>query len=240
MKTRTQTPAKSNKYYLKSGYGGYNPCILGNKAHRYCTGSTLPNCTAYATGRFAEIIGAKKCKYLGNTNAEKYWALAKKQGLECGQAPRSGAVMVWEGVGSKVGHVAVVESTNGVDAVRTSESGWSYTAAYSRNVNRSRGSGNWGQGESYRFLGFVYNPQINPHPTPENVTAIRYGDKGEDVRWLQWAIKKAGHSVTIDGKFGKDTQAKLKKAQKTWKLTADGIAGPKTQAKIRELYTLEG
>lgn len=240
MKTRTQTPAKSNKYYLKKGYGGYNPCILGNVKHRYCKGSVLVNCTGWATARFNEIIGAKSCKYLGNTNAEKYYALAKRQGLEVGQTPRPGAVMCWEGVGSKAGHVAVVESTNGVDAVKTSESGWGYTNLYWRSVTRVFADGNWGQGEEYVFQGFVYNPQINPYSTPKGITAIRYADKGDAVRWLQWAIKKAGYSVAIDGKFGKDTQSKLKKAQGKWGLSKDGIAGPKTQAKIRELYTLEG
>ena len=170
MTARTTLPAKTNKYYLKKGYGGYNPCILGNKKHRYCKGSVLVNCVGWATGRFNEIIGAKKCKYLGNTNAENFMALAKKQGLKVGSVPKVGACMVWAkgkvGVSSDgAGHVAIVEEVYNDESVLTSESGWGYTTKYFQNVKRSKGKNNrWGLDSKYTFLGFVYNP----------ATAIQY------------------------------------------------------------------
>lgn len=242
MKRCTTLPTKTNKYYLKKGYGGYNPCILGNSKHRYCKGSVLVNCVGWATGRFNEIIGAKNCKYLGNTNAENFYALAKKQGLTVGSKPRAGAVMVWgkgkAGVASDgAGHVAIVEHVINNASVQTSESGWGYTKAYVSFPTRNKGNGNWDLA-GYTFLGFVYNPQINPYANPTS-TIIKQGMEGEQVKWLQWAIVKSGHKIDIDGKFGPKTYKALKKAQKTWGLTVDGICGPKTQTKIKSLYTIE-
>lgn len=237
MKMRTTAPASTNKYYLKKPYG-YNPCILGNSKHRQYAHSVLVNCTGYVTGRFGETSGAKKCQYFGNTNAENYFALAKKQGLETGSEPREGAVICWQGVGSKAGHVAFVEKVISSTKVMTSESGWSYTNAYMLNKERAKGAGNWGLSSSYKFQGFVYNPNIDPFPATTK-TVLKEGAKGEDVKWLQWAIVRAGYSISIDGSFGPKTTAALKKAQKAWKLTVDGMCGPKTQAKIKSLYSLE-
>ena len=238
MKRQTSVPTKSDKYYLKKGYGGYNPCILGNSKHRYCKGSVLVNCVGYATGRFNALVGAKKCAYLGNTNAENLFALAKKQGLETGPIPRAGAAMVWEGVGTAVGHVAIVEKVKSETSVETSESGWSYTSAYVTFKTRSYGTGNWGLGSSYKFLGFVYNPNIEPYENPADTT-ITLGEKGEKVKWLQWALVRSGYKIAIDGSFGNATFKALKKFQKKYSLTVDGKCGPKTQAKIKALYTVE-
>lgn len=168
MTPRTTLPSKTNKYYLKKGYGGYSPCILGNSKHRYCKGSVLVNCVGWATGRFNEIGAYKKCKYLGNTNAENFLSLAKKQGLKTGMTPKVGACMVWAkgkaGVSSDgAGHVAIVEEVYDSERVLTSESGWSYTTKYFQNVKRTKGKdGRWGLKEGYTFLGFVYNPATEP------------------------------------------------------------------------------
>ena len=177
MTPRTTLPSKTNKYYLKKGYGGYNPCVLGNKKHRYCKGSVLVNCVGWATGRFNEIGEYKKCKYLGNTNAENFISLAKKQGLEIGQIPKPGACMVWAKgkVGKSsdgAGHVAIVEEVYDAERVLTSESGWGYTTKYFQNVKRSKGgNGRWGLSEDYTFLGFVYNPA-----TKEVYYKVKKGD----------------------------------------------------------------
>lgn len=234
MKQRTTAPAANNKFYLKKPYG-YNPCILGNKKHRQYPHSVLVNCVGYCTGRMGETSGAKACKYLGNTNAENFITLAKKQGLATGNTPRPGAVMVWSSAGA--GHAAFVEWTNWEDEVVTSESGWGYTMAYITNKTRKKGSGNWGQNSNYKFLGFIYNPNVEPYPTPAK-TAIRYGDSGNAVRWVQWAIKRSGYSVAVDGKFGPTTKKALKKFQKKYKLEPDGVAGPKTQEQIKTLYCI--
>lgn len=235
MKMQKGAPSKSDKFYLKKGYGGYNPCILGNKKHRYCKGSVLVNCVGFCTGRYNFTSGESTCKWLGNTNAENYIKLAKKQGLQTTTDPVPGGVMVWSSSGA--GHVAFVEKKNSATEVYTSESGWGYTVKYVQNKTRKKGKGNWGQGSDYKYLGCIVNPNIDLYEAPNRV--LKEGAKGEDVKWMQWAINRSGASCTVDGSFGPKTKAALKVAQGYWGLAKDGVCGPATQTKIKELYTIE-
>ena len=162
MKIRTTAPTTSNKFYLKKPWG-YNPCILGNKDNRQSKHSVLVNCTGCETGRFGEISGEKKCRYLGNTNAENYIALAKKQGLEIGTTPRPGAAIVWQGVGDSAGHTASVEKVISENEIQTFESGWSYKNSYALKKIRTNDNGNWGLSlAKYSNPMFIYNPNIEP------------------------------------------------------------------------------
>lgn len=240
MKQQTTVPSKTDKYYLKSGFGGYNPCILGNVQHRYCAGSVLVNCVGWATGRFAAIIGAGKVQYLGNTNAKNFIRLAKSQGLSTGMTPRPGACMVWSSSGA--GHVAIVEDVLNSNTVKTSESGWGYVNNYVTFPTRMKGSGNWGL-SGYTFLGFVYNPKVNPYHTP--AVTIQRGSAGESAKWLQWIlVKEKCYTINtasqVDGVIGAKSVKALKKFQKKYKLEVDGRCGPATRAVCKSLYTLEG
>lgn len=245
MKPFKGTPADNNKYFIVRAYGGYSPCIQGNTAHglRPFPGSVLPNCVGATTGAFNQIAGDPTCKWLGNTNAKNFAALAKKQGLEVGTVPRPGAAIVW-GSATGAGHVAFVNDVINDTTIETWESGWSYTTALTMNLTRHKGSGTWGQGSSYPFLGFVYNPNVNPYRTPRNVV-IKKGMRGDTVRWLQWVLlheKRYALNTKsqIDGAFGNGTLKALKAFQKAHGLQVDGYCGPATQKLIRELYTLEG
>lgn len=53
-----------------------------------------------------------------------------------------------------------------------------------------------------------------------------------DVKRLQLALKKAGHSVDADGLFGKGTQDAVKAFQRDHGLSADGIVGANTWAAL--------
>lgn len=165
-----------SKYYIRKSAGGFSPCIEGNGAFglRPFSGSVLPNCVGFATGRFNEKLELGSCKYLGNRNAKEFTIFAEQQGLEMGDDPVEGACMVWGGSGE--GHVAIVEEVIDNDTVRTNESGWSYRAEpIVRELTRKRGSGRWGQ--SYEFLCFIYPPGHQPDPKPERLTyKIRWGD----------------------------------------------------------------
>lgn len=72
-----------------------------------------------------------------------------------------------------------------------------------------------------------------PCPYAEPEKAVRYGDKGEGVRWVQWMLSKCGYSLKIDGSCGPETRAAIRAFQANYALETDGIAGPKTKAKLR-------
>ena len=244
-------PSNDDKYFIMKSYGGYSPCIQGNTAYglRPFVGSVLPNCVGAATGAFNKIIGENNCDLLGNTNAENFYALAQKQGLEVGNAPKPGGVMVWRcgstSTGSDgAGHVAFVNDVPSSSKVYTWESGWSYRNVVAENTTRYKGNGNWGENSKYTYLGCIYNPKVNPYPTPRNIT-IKKGTKGDAARWVQWVLVKEkcyllNNKSQIDGSFGNNSVTALKKFQKKYGLTADGYCGPATQAKMSELYTLGG
>lgn len=60
-----------------------------------------------------------------------------------------------------------------------------------------------------------------------------------DVLQLQNTLYALGFDVTIDGRFGSNTQKAVKNFQYTWgSLTIDGIVGPLTQAALDEAFQL--
>ena len=168
-------------YYIRKANGGLSPCIPGNNAYglRPFTGSTLPNCVAWATGRFnARLFGEgenAQCKYLGNRNAVDFTKWTTEQGLDWGMTPRVGACMVW---GHGEGHVAIVEEVISDTEVITSESGWSYRSQpIVREIRRKKGdNGRWGY--SYEFLMFIYPPGSPEPPKPDEPVyyTVRRGD----------------------------------------------------------------
>ncbi|MDQ0270508.1 D-Ala-D-Ala carboxypeptidase family metallohydrolase [Cytobacillus purgationiresistens] len=72
------------------------------------------------------------------------------------------------------------------------------------------------------------------------------GSSGADVRELQirvagWAADSASQTfVAVDGQFGPGTTAAVKRFQRAYGLSADGIAGPATHAKLNALETSTG
>lgn len=156
-KPRTTKPEAGNKYYITKAKGGYSNAIQGKPTDPDC--DVLSNCVGYAYGRFNEIGGYGCCKYLYPTNAENFIQYAK--GLEVGMIPKVGACMVWRkgatlSGSDGAGHVAIVEKVVSDTEVMTSESGWNSKAFWTQ--TRKKGSGNWGAGSGYTFLGFIYNP----------------------------------------------------------------------------------
>lgn len=163
---RTTKPEKGNKYYNTKANGGYSNAIKGSPTDKDC--DVLSNCVGYAYGRFNEIGGYGSCKYLSPVNAENF--IQYKGNLEVGQTPKLGACMVWQ-KGSTLsgsdgaGHVAIVEKVISDTEVLTSESGWGSSTPFWTQT-RNKGTGNWGQGSSYKFLGFIYNPAVSDGTKP--------------------------------------------------------------------------
>ena len=64
---------------------------------------------------------------------------------------------------------------------------------------------------------------------------LRRGDRDNDVRILQRALRQAGYDLEIDGVFGRITQECVKSFQATHGLVRDGIVGPLTWGKLKEV-----
>ena len=157
---RLTRPEAGNKYYITKGNGGYSNAVKGQPTDSLC--DVLSNCVGYAYGRFNEIGGYGKCKYLSPTNAENF--IQHCGGLTVGQTPKLGACMVWRKGNSLsgsdgAGHVAIVEKIISDTQIVTSESGWNSSPFWTK--TRNKGDGNWGAGTGYTFLGFIYNPAVS-------------------------------------------------------------------------------
>lgn len=78
--------------------------------------------------------------------------------------------------------------------------------------------------------GDIPTPTPTP-PTPETKPTLRRGDSGKWVTLAQTELINKGYScgsTGADGKFGKNTEAAVKRFQLDHGLTADGIIGEKT------------
>jgi len=156
---RTTKPEAGNKYYIRKASGGWSPAIKGSPTDKDC--DVLSNCVGYAVGRFNEIGGYGCCKYLKAVNAENFIQY-KDAELEVGQTPKLGACAVWRkgatlSGSDGAGHVAIVEKVISDTEIVTSESGWGSSTPFWTKT-RQKGSGNWGAGTGYTFIGFIYNP----------------------------------------------------------------------------------
>lgn len=72
--------------------------------------------------------------------------------------------------------------------------------------------------------------KTNPYQKPTK-TLVR-GKTGNDVRWMQFQLNKAGFTCAVDGSFGPSTEAVLKKYQSARGLSVDGSCGPATRAAL--------
>lgn len=223
---RNKKPDETNKYYLLKKYGGYALGIPGSNGGK----TVLPNCAGYAACRFNEYNHTGFMQFFPWwRNAEYFYVDGKNQGLKVGNTPKVGAIMCWQGIGDKAGHVAFVESVCADGSIVTSESAWGGSAFY--NSHRYKGdNGNWGMNaKTYKFIGYIYSPEPD---IPSGL--IRKGDKGDKVKWLQKALCENGYlrESEIDGEFGKITLGALLAYQFENKLSVDGICGTFTKQSI--------
>jgi N-acetyl-anhydromuramyl-L-alanine amidase AmpD len=78
----------------------------------------------------------------------------------------------------------------------------------------------------YGIPEWIEYPIVNPYKLPTR--NLKQGCEGEDVKWLQWNLYKAGYNIPITGLFDSETDKALRLYQKKHKLEVDGIAGPIT------------
>lgn len=191
---RTTRPTEADAWYYAN-----NPF--------YQSGYGMPNCTAYAWGRFAELLGSAPKLSLGN--AENWFGHA--DGYARGTTPRVGAVICWRkgqaGVGSDgAGHVAIVEAVNEDGTILTSESGWQSSAFWWTKTRAN--DGNWGASSAYTFQGFIYHPKDydSAGVTVEPITGNRYLTRAEmenNARYIWNYLGTQGWSINaVAGMLG--------------------------------------
>lgn len=193
-------PTKGNKYYNTTGVGGYSHCIVGKPTQAGL--NVLDNCVGWACSRFNQVYsyltGYKGMKYYQlNCNAEDFIKQGKKIGLKSQKEPITGGIMVWEGKGSKAGHVAFVEQRKSKTNVFTSESG--YNSFAFMNKTRTKGNGNWGANSNYKYLGCL----IDPAMTQDTIDFTEDLQKNLNKQW------KCG--LKEDGVWGKATETACNK-----------------------------
>jgi hypothetical protein len=93
---------------------------------------------------------------------------------------------------------------------------------------------------------FVIPDESYVGPGRWNVAALKLGRHGYDVWGLQRLLNEHGHTLAVDGSFGKTTDEAVRLWQEGRSLTVDGVAGPVTQRdlvlvlspRFRERYQL--
>ena len=141
------------------------------------------------------------------------------------------ADIVIDGVKSK--EVAQYAETIGCGGI-----GW-YEARNFTHIDTRSGCVRWKDSGSnvVKTFGAAVTPAPKPSskcPYSEPAKTIRFGAKGNNVKWLQWHLNQLGEKLTIDGNFGVLVKAAVLRFQKKQKLTQDGIVGAKTRAALKK------
>lgn len=135
-----------------------NACYYSNENPFYAAGYGMPNCTAYAWGRFYEILGS--IPKLSTADAGQ-WFGNTSDGYKRSQNPQEGAVICWSNPG-EAGHVAIVEKIIDDKTIKISESAWGgFIDGDDWKYSTITKSGNsWNYSGSFVFQGFIYNPKV--------------------------------------------------------------------------------
>lgn len=131
-------------------------------------------------------------------------------------------------------HVYTVEGNTSSAAGVVANGGCVATKKYLKTYSKIAGYGRPNYGKQTTSSTTVKAPTVE---TKKNY--LEKGDKGSDVKELQKMLIACGYScgsAGADGDYGNDTVKAVKKFQKAYKLTVDGIAGQATMAKLKEVY----
>ena len=145
---RIVSPARDNKFYFNNRFNTF-------AGTRWAPPQVTGNCTWYAKGRFAELMGIRANINTGNA---AFW-FANNGGFPNandnyirGQVPKLGAIVCWSGGSTGAGHVGVVEEIYPDGSYDISHSVWGGFAFEIRRIRNNHYTGN------HSFQGVIYNP----------------------------------------------------------------------------------
>lgn len=136
------------------------------------------------------------------------------------------------------GHVGVFYRNHNNEPIVIEAKGINYGTVFSK-FNPAK----WSKGLTFSWMDYDIKESASENATwrednPYNkpTVILRYGAKGEGVKWLQWELIEAGEDLTpfggIDGVFGKGTLKAVESFQRNSLLLVDGEVGPKTIEKL--------
>lgn len=175
---RTTAPTKDNKYYgkpdpfINSGYGMFQ-----------CNG----NCTDYAWCRYREAQeDMNGSKNISTRSAYNWYKDAVKNGLPIGSVAKIGAIAVFGKPEKKKGHVAIVESVDGIN-ITYSSSAYKKYLFKTRKIKQAQ---KWGN--NLDFIGYIYNEEF------ENDKSFK---DGKDYKILKSKILRKSAKVKTNNKL---------------------------------------
>lgn len=71
------------------------------------------------------------------------------------------------------------------------------------------------------------------NPYPEPTKNVKFGSRGNDVRWCQFALNTHGYHLIVDGIAKELTILAIRDFQERNSLVADGVCGPLTREKLK-------
>lgn len=171
----------ANPFYTATEWG-YNPA----SGQMEWLSLWMPNCTAYAFGRFNELANEHSLNYRWPTGpGDSWYNAAPGKGLLRGQTPSIGAAMCWSYPAEpNSGHVSVIEqliydSNNQLIQIVTSNSAWygynpprypqnAYPWFYLEYIDPN----NLDHHANQHFEGFIYHPDFPPGSVPMSTSSL--------------------------------------------------------------------
>ena len=129
-------------------------------------------------------------------------------------------------------------TVDGVYGTGTANAVRAFQRKYGLTVDGVVGRATWT--EVYDQFRSIQSDNGTPNAYPG--TALREGASGQNVRLVQFWLKIARtvypslSNVTVDGRFGSATAAAVRRFQRYFGLTADGVVGRTTWQKLYEVY----
>lgn len=194
-------------------------------------------CASFVSWCFCEAFGkdaGKKLLGVYSAACETIRACGISRGLyhkRAGFTPKAGDVIFFTGTRhAGANHIGIVYKVEGgkVYTVEGNTSGGSAVVDNGGGVaSKSYALSN------ARILGYVRPKYETDEEGLTDMKSIKNGSSGKHVKIMQAILKHCyGKSLSVDGKFGSNTEKQLKAVQTKLGLTADGVCGNKTWTAI--------